>query len=128
MEFNRFRASEKEVNTLQNSFQFVYTNYKATPLLRPRIHILLEFWHIPPIFVQIKLECLVIIFDRNLQLAIFFSIFNELIFTQYENVARFARNVDWDFFYDFKTSWYTADFAADLELHLELESWKLFQK
>ena len=25
MEFNRFRASEKEVNTLQNSFQFVYT-------------------------------------------------------------------------------------------------------
>ena len=90
MEFNRFRASEKEVNKLQNSFQL----YKATPLFRPRTHVLLEFWHIPPIFVQIRLECLVILFDRNLQLAIFFSIFNELMFTQYVNVARFARNVE----------------------------------
>ena len=106
MEFNRFRASEKEVNTLQNSFQFVYTNYKATPLLRPRIHILLEFWHIPPIFVQIRLECLVILFDRKLQLAIFFSIFNELMFTQYANVARFARNVELDFLAHFEVFWY----------------------
>ena len=93
MEFNRFRASEKEVNTLQNSFQFVYTKpHRYLDLCRT--HVLLELWHIPPIFVQIKLECLVILFDRKLQLAIFFSIFNELMFTQYVNVARFARNVE----------------------------------
>ena len=32
-----------------------------------------------------------------------FGIFNELMFTQNVNVARFARNVEWDFFYDFQT-------------------------
>ena len=32
-----------------------------------------------------------------------FGIFNELLSTQYVNVARFARNVEWDFFYDFQT-------------------------
>ena len=32
----------------------------------------------------------------------FFGIFNELLSTQNVNVARFARNVEWDFFYDFQ--------------------------
>ena len=35
-----------------------------------------------------------------------FSIFNEVLFTQNVNVARFARNVEWDFFYDFQTPWW----------------------
>ena len=30
-----------------------------------------------------------------------FNIFNELLSTQNVNLARFARNVEWDFFYDF---------------------------
>ena len=34
-----------------------------------------------------------------------FGIFNELLSTQNVNVARFARNVDRDFFYDFLTLW-----------------------
>ena len=34
-----------------------------------------------------------------------FSIFNELLSTQNVNVARFARNVECDFFYDFQTLW-----------------------
>ena len=33
----------------------------------------------------------------------FFGIFNELLSTQNVNVARFARNVEWDFFCDFQT-------------------------
>ena len=32
-----------------------------------------------------------------------FGIFNELLSTQNVNVARFARNVEWDFFSDFQT-------------------------
>ena len=32
-----------------------------------------------------------------------FSIFNELLSTQIVNVARFARNVECDFFFDFQT-------------------------
>ena len=34
-----------------------------------------------------------------------FGIFNELLSTQNVNVARFARNVEWDFFCDFQTLW-----------------------
>ena len=35
------------------------------------------------------------------ELNIFAGIFNEILFTQNVNVARFARNIEWDFFYDF---------------------------
>ena len=34
-----------------------------------------------------------------------FGIFNELLSTQNVNVARFARNIEWDFFCDFQTPW-----------------------
>ena len=32
-----------------------------------------------------------------------FGIFSELLSTQILNVARFARSVEWDFFFDFQT-------------------------
>ena len=57
-----------------------------------------QFWHFPLIFVLLEFVCLETLFDRKLQvfknlskLAIF-SIFNELMPTQYVNVARFARH------------------------------------
>ena len=34
----------------------------------------------------------------------YFGTFHEFLFT-FENVARFARNVEWDFFWDFQTLW-----------------------
>ena len=67
-----------------------------------------QFWNFPPIFVLLKLTCLVTLFDRKLQVFknspkwTIFGIFNLLLSTQNVNVARFARNVDWDFFCDFK--------------------------
>ena len=71
-----------------------------------------EFWHFPPIFVLLKLTCLLTLFDRKLQVFknspkwTMFGIFNSLLSTQNVNVARFARNVEWDFFCDFQTLWY----------------------
>ena len=59
-----------------------------------------EFWHFPPIFVLLKLTCLVTMFDRKLQVFKnspkwnIFGIFNQLLSTQNVNVARFARNVE----------------------------------
>ena len=41
-------------------------------------------------------------FQKLAKLTIF-GIFNELLSTQNENVARFARNVEWDFLNDFQT-------------------------
>ena len=55
------------------------------------------------------MTCLVTLLDRKLQVFInspnwpFFGVFNELLATQNVNVARFARNVEWDLFYDFQT-------------------------
>ena len=53
--------------------------------------------------------CLVTLFDRKLQgfknspkLTIF-GIFNKLLSLKNVNLARFARNVEWDFFSDFQT-------------------------
>ena len=66
-------------------------------------------WHFPPIFIRLKVTCLVTLFDHKLQVFknspkwTFFDIFNELLSAQNVNVARFARNVEWDFFCDFQT-------------------------
>ena len=63
---------------------------------------------IRPIFVLLKLTCLVTLFDRKFQVfkkspkLTIFGIFNELLSTQNVNVARFARNVEWDFFGNFQ--------------------------
>ena len=87
---------------LLNSFT-LFENYS-----KRRIWIL-SFWHFPPIFVLLKLTCLVTLFDRTLQVfkkspkLTIFGIFNQLLSTQNVNVARFARNVEWDFFCDFQT-------------------------
>ena len=70
-----------------------------------------HFWHFPPIFDKLKVTCLVTLFDRKLQLfktspkLTIFCIFNELLATQNVNVARFARNVECDFFSEFQTLW-----------------------
>ena len=59
-----------------------------------------EVWHFPPIFVLLKLTCLVTLFDRKLQVFknspkwTIFGIFNSLLSTQNVDVARFACNVE----------------------------------
>ena len=69
----------------------------------------IAFRHFPPIFVLSKLTCLVTLFDRKLLVLknspkwTIFGIFNQLLSTQNVNIARFARNVEWDFFCDFQT-------------------------
>ena len=70
-----------------------------------------DFWYFLPILVQLKLTCLVTLFwpqaagFQNLAKRSIFGIFYKLLSTQYVNVARFARNVEWDFFCDFQTPW-----------------------
>ena len=66
-------------------------------------HLSFQFWHFSPIFVQ--LTCLVTLFDPNLQVfkIDFFGIFNNFYPLKNVNVARFARNDECDFFYDFQT-------------------------
>ena len=50
--------------------------------------------------------CLVTLFDLFDRKLTFFGIFNRLLSTQNVNVARSARNVEWDFFCNFKTPWF----------------------
>ena len=70
-----------------------------------------KYWHFSSIFVLIKVTNLVTLFDRKIQVfknspkLTIFVIFNELLSTQNVSVARFARNVEWDFFCDFQTLW-----------------------
>ncbi len=44
-------------------------------------------------------------FQKLAKLEHFWHFFNELLSTQKVNVARFARNVEWDYFCDFQTLW-----------------------
>ena len=88
-----------------------------------------QFWHFPPIFVLLKLTCLVTLFDRKLQVFknspkwTIFGIFNQLLSTQNVNVARFARNVEWDFFCEFQTP---CD-CANKQLKMSTISWQCKQ-
>ena len=67
-----------------------------------------RIWNFQPIFVLLKLTCVVTLFDRKLQFfknspkSTIFGIFNELLSTRNVNVARFARNVECDFLAIFK--------------------------
>ena len=73
--------------------------------------LIFDFWHFPPIVVLLKVTCLVTLFDRKLQIFknspkwTIFGIFNLLLPIKNVNVARFARDVEWDFFCDFQTTW-----------------------
>ena len=60
-----------------------------------------EFWHFPPIFILLKLTCLVTLFDRKLQ--VFKNLSKLIFFDENVNLARFARIIEWDFFCDFQT-------------------------
>ena len=59
-----------------------------------------EFWHFPPIFVLLKLTCLITLFDRKLQVfktspkLTIFGILNKLFSTLNVNVAHFNRNAE----------------------------------
>ena len=82
----------------------------------------LTFWQFPQIFVLLKLTCLVTLFDRKLHVfknspnwpflpflitfCLEYYIVTLLWSTQNVNVARFDRNVEWDFFCDFQTPWH----------------------
>ena len=71
-----------------------------------------QYWHIPSIFVLLKLTCLLSNtvwpntsdFQKKPKLSIF-GIFNAFLSHQNINVARFARNIECDFFWDFQTLW-----------------------
>ena len=84
--------------------------------------------------VLLKFTCLVTLFDRKLQVFkkspnwTIFGIFNKLLSSQNVNVARFARNVDWDFFVIFKhhgvcfisISFWSRQFLVGIEGNLNL--------
>ena len=70
---------------------------------------------------------LVTLFDRKLYVlqklakSTIFGIFNELLSTQYVNVARFARNVECDFFRDFQNN------VDNVETNITMESYPIFK-
>ena len=75
--------------------------------------LILHFWHFLPIFVTLKMTCLVTLIDHKLlvfqkvaKLTIF-GIFNWFCPLRIVNLACFARNVEGDFFCDFQTLWPT---------------------
>ena len=83
----------------------IYSNGKKLKKISKKCFIwIFQFWHFPSILVLLELTCLVTLFDRKLQVFknspnwVFYGIFNQLLSTQNVNVARFARNVEWDFF------------------------------
>ena len=89
-------------------YVYVYLNFGAKNWhIKPFIHIvwkslkcrtwIFQFWQFSPIFVLLKLTCLVKLYAVNIS-----GIFDEFLSTQNVNVARFARNVEWDFSAIFK--------------------------
>ena len=88
-------------NILWAFFEWFSTTIPLLPhCLKITHNVAFEFWHFPPIFVLLKLTCLVTLFDRKLQVFKnspnwpFFGISNELLSIQNINLARFARNVE----------------------------------
>ena len=87
-------------------------------------------------FCPMKIDCLATLFDRKLLVSknspkwIIFGIFHQLLATKNVNVARFARNVEWDFFCEFQTLCFLSSFKAWEKdtFFVKKESWKRFSK
>ena len=95
---------------LQFEFQFISNRWKGVGILRAH-----SVWKLTKmsylkfsIFVLLIVTCLVTLFDRKLQVfknspkSTTFGFLNSLLSTQNVNVARFAPNVEWNFFIIFK--------------------------
>ena len=61
-------------------------------------------------------------FQKLAKSTIFFGIFNELFSTQNVTVARFARNLEWDFSCDFQTPWLLVS-ALRINEHSRISRW-----
>ena len=89
--------TNKRAVRVENQFLFP-TNRTYCFKITPKVSF--EFWHFSPILIQLKLTCLVTLFDRKLQVfknspkLTNFGIFNELLSTQNVNVARSAGNIE----------------------------------
>ena len=101
-----------------SNFQFwqfppIFDLLKVTCLVTLFDHMFQVFKNSPKltIFGQLKVTSLVILFNSKLEVfknspkLTIFGIFTELLSTPNVNVARYARNVEWDFFCDFQTPW-----------------------
>ena len=70
---------------------------------------LVDWWYFPPIIVLLKLTCLVTLIDckfkvfNNSSKLKIFDIFNQLLSARKVNIARFTRDVEWDFLCNFQT-------------------------
>ena len=77
-----------------------YPNTYCLKITQNVVFELLQFWHFSPIFVLLKLTCLVTLFVFKLKVfknspkLTIFGIFIELLSTQNVNVVRFARYVE----------------------------------
>ena len=86
-------------------------------------HLRFEFLAFPPIFVHLKLTCLVPLFDCKLQFFknspnwTIFDIFNDF----FVNIA-----VEWDFFCDFQTPWVGTSIhkTCKSSQDFDLDSWR----
>ena len=98
-------VSERWHNRILGTHCRDYGIAKSTPIhsvwtLLKMSHWIFQGWHFHGFFSLLKLTCLVTLFNRKLQMFQklaklgIFGIFNKLLSTQYENIARFARNVE----------------------------------
>ena len=88
----------------------------------------LSFSILAPIFVLSKLTCLVTLLDCKLKVfknspkLTISSILNELLSTQNVNLARFARNVECDFFGNFQTLWSCTSICHSFHFYPKIHS------
>ena len=86
-------AKSSHFNGYQAVYNYLCNNMQLKPphivyKLLKMSHLIFLFWHFPPIFVLLKLTCLITLFDRKLQVFknspkwTIFGIFNELLSTQ----------------------------------------------
>ena len=77
-----------------------FSSWEGPQCMKITLNVAFEFWHFSPIFVLLKLTCLVTLFDRKLQVFknsqnwTIFGILNLLLSIRNVSVARFARNVE----------------------------------
>ena len=75
---------------------YSHTSPQCLKITRKGRTLIFEFWHFLPTFILFRFQ--------KLAKPTIFGIFNHLLSTQNVNVARFARNVECDYFWNFSNT------------------------
>ena len=103
---------------------FCLVTFSTAHILKITENVAFEIWHFRQFLTYLVtlFDCKLLGFKNSSKWNIF-GISQQLLTARYVNVARFARNVEWDFFCNFQTLWVVSYYRPVLVMIISVPNW-----